>query len=550
MKKITLLFVLLAFGLTAMAQVTNEGEPRSWTMTQRALVTPVIMEPIDLEPYIAEDVINDAQKRGPWRFGVELDVDLGLDNAGVWDILPNGDAVWRINIISEGAKTLNFIFDRYVLPPGGKVYIYNDDRSALLGAYTDNLNNEEKMLGTWMVDGDNMWIEYFEPKAVRGQGELNIDQVVHGYRTQAQFIDTVSPKGLNDSGSCNHDVDCTVGSDWDVYKDDLKRAVALFNLGGGLCTGTLVNNTNNDRTPYFLSARHCLGGSPASWSFRFNWISPSPSCGTTTPSTSGSSNITSGATLLADNTTSDLLLARINGSLPDAWNLTWAGWNRSSTAIPDFTVGIHHPSGDIMKVCRDDESPFKATITFEAPNTRMWVISGSGFGGGDGWDIGVTEVGSSGSPLFDQDGLIIGMLSGGAAACSGTNDNNAYDVYGRFETAWDNGSLPSNSLKPWLDPDDTAGDTLETLSTTEFQFESNLSIFPNPANSLLNVVHFGSSELDYELYTMLGQVVQRGSFGAVNNELNVSALQNGVYFLKIVDNENNASLTKKIIVRH
>lgn len=204
-----------------------------------------------------------------------------------------------------------------------------------------------------------------------------------------------------------------------------------------------------------------------------------------------------------------------------------------------------------MKVCRDDEAPFKSAISFNGnPSTEMWVISGSGFGGGDGWDIGVTEGGSSGSPLFDQNGLIVGQLAGGSAACAGTNDNGGFDVYGRFDKSWDFGSSPTNSLKPWLDPDGDAGDTLETLSTNDFQFETNLSIFPNPANSLLNVVHFGSSSLDYELYTILGQVVKRGSFSAVNNELNVSDLQNGVYFLKIVDDENAASLTKKIIVRH
>jgi hypothetical protein len=551
MKKITLLLGLLALGFTSQAQVTNEGEPRSWTMSARSAVSPVEMEAIDFETVYAEDAAY-RKGDGPYRFGIELDVDLGLENAGVWDELPNGDGVWRINIVSEGAKTMNFIFDKYDLPAGAKVYLYNDDRTALLGAYTDNLNNEEKMLGTWMVDGDNIWIEYFEPKAVRGQGSLNISKVVHGYRSVQQFTDeVVTAKGLNDSGSCNHDVDCTVGADWDPLKEDLKRSVALFIIGGGVCSGALINNTANDREPYFLTANHCNGGTPATWSFRFNWRSPSPSCGTTTPSTSGSFNTTSGAERLAINSESDVMLVRLLGTLPDSWNLVWAGWNRSATAVPNYTVGIHHPSGDIMKVCRDDEAPFKSAISFNGnPSTEMWVISGSGFGGGDGWDIGVTEGGSSGSPLFDQNGLIVGQLAGGSAACAGTNDNGGFDVYGRFDKSWDFGSSPTNSLKPWLDPDGDAGDTLETLSTNDFQFETNLSIFPNPANSLLNVVHFGSSSLDYELYTILGQVVKRGSFSAVNNELNVSDLQNGVYFLKIVDDENAASLTKKIIVRH
>ena len=262
MKKITLLFVLLTLGFTVNAQVTNEGEPRSWTMSTRAATTPVNLEGIDLAALQAEDAVNDKLSGRPWRFGYEYSVNLGLQSSGVWDELPNGDGIWRLNIVSAGAKTLNFVFDRYLLPPGAKVYLYSDDRRSLLGAYTDIMNNEEKMLGTWMVDGDNIWIEYYEPKAVRGQGELNLAKVVHGYRSKAQLFDesAVQAKGLNDSGNCNHDVDCPVGADWDPFKEDLKRSVALQIMGGFVCTGSLINNTNNDRRLFYLTANHCDAG--------------------------------------------------------------------------------------------------------------------------------------------------------------------------------------------------------------------------------------------------------------------------------------------------
>ncbi len=550
MKKITLLIaVFLAFNFSQ-AQVTNEGEPASWSMDARSTTAPVIMPAINLESVTAEDAVNDLRMDRPWRFGIELEVNLGIANAGVWDVLPNGDGVWRLNIVSQGAKTMNFVFDQFKLPTGASVYLYSDDRSSLLGAYTNIMNNEEQLLGTWMIEGESIWIEYHEPKAVRGQGRLNVNKVVHGYRSKSET--DLLAKGLNDSGNCNHDVDCTVGSDFDPLKEDLKRGVALQIMGGFVCSGSLINNVNNDRAPYFLTANHCdTGTSPATWSWRFNWRSPSPSCGTTAASTTSAFNTTSGALKRATNSESDVMLLELTGSLPDSWNLVWAGWNRSATAIPNFTVGIHHPNGDIMKVCRDDESPFKGTISFNGnPSTEMWAISGSGFGGGDGWDIGVTEGGSSGSPLFDQDGLIVGQLAGGAAACAGTNDNGAFDVYGRFDKSWDFGSSPTNSLQPWLDPAGTAGDTLETLSTAEFQFEVNLEIFPNPASTLLNVVNFGGTDLEYSMHNILGQAVKAGTFNAVNNVVDVMDLENGVYFLKIVDNENNSSLTKKIVVRH
>lgn len=550
MKKFTLLCALMCL-MTISAQVTNEGTPESWELSSRSMVAPVIMPSLDMEAIKAEDEINDVRIDKPWRFGIELDVDLGLDNSGVWDELPNGDGIWRLNIVSRDAVTMNFIFDKYKLPAGASVYFYSDDRSSLLGAYTNNLNREDMLLGTWLVDGENIWIEYHEPKAVRGQGLLNLSKVIHGYRSQPQFVsEAEQSRGLNDSGSCNHDVDCPVGADFDPLKEDLKRSVALVIMSGFVCSGALINNINNDRTPYFLTANHCDAGPPSIWSFRFNWRSPSPSCGTTAGSTSGAFNTTSGADNLVTNSESDVRLLRLTGSLPLSWDLVWAGWNHSASAVPSYTVGIHHPSGDIMKVCRDDDAPIRGIINFNGnPTTEMWYISGAGGGGGNGWDIGVTEGGSSGSPLFNEDGHIVGQLAGGAAACSGTNDNGAFDVYGRFDKSWDFGSTSANSLKPWLDPTGAAGDFLGTLSTQEFQFEANLSIFPNPATTVLNVVNFAGTDLDYEVFSMLGQVIQRGTFGAVNNELNVMDLSEGIYFVKIVDEENEASITKKIVVR-
>ena len=61
------------------------------------------------------------------------------------------------------------------------------------------------------------------------------------------------------------------------------------------------------------------------------------------------------------------------------------------------------------------------------PELQVWYM--------DAWDEGVTEPGSSGSPLFDQNGRIIGQLYGGSAACQGTSAN-GYDYYGRLGVSW------------------------------------------------------------------------------------------------------------------
>ena len=226
--------------------------------------------------------------------------------------------------------------------------------------------------------------------------------------------------------------------------------------GAFICTGALINNTAEDKTPYFLSANHCYErtvgtANPANFSMRFNWISPNPVCAATTASTDAIDNFTiSSSTFRARNADSDVLLVEINNPIPVSWDVTYAGWDKTDTN-PSFEVGIHHPSGDIMKVSRDDDGATKTT----SDGTDVWLIGGTSAGSGNGWEIGVTEGGSSGSPLFDQNGRVIGQLFGGQAACSGTVTANL--------------STTDNAV---LDEIQTNGDNIQTkLDTIDSQID-------------------------------------------------------------------------------
>ncbi len=466
MKKLLLLCLVLCFAGTAIGQVTNEGTPKSWKLLSNPTVSSKVLPTFDMEAVRAEDAVNDVSANKPWRFGFMHSVDYGLQD-GTWDTLENGDRVWRIAIESPGALSLNFIFDEFYVPEGASVYLYSDDKKDLLGAYTSIQNQESGILGTWLVKGEKVWIEYFEPVSVQGQGRLHIAKATHGYRSSESFS---SNRALNDSGDCNLDVDCPIGDDWIELKDHNKKSVGILLSGGsGFCTGALVNNTANDGTPYFLTANHCFSN-PAAWSFRFGWISPNPVCATTANSTNGPTNMTiSGGTLRARNAGSDFCLVEINSDIPADWDRVWAGWDKSDN-FPEFQVGIHHPSGDVMKVCRDDNPATKEVNG--GPAAQTWEITGAGAG----WELGVTEPGSSGSPLFDQDGRIIGQLFGGAAACSGTNDNNAFDYYGRFAVSWD-GSSAATRLRDWLDPSGSDVDIQDSFPPLEtFELDGSLSI--------------------------------------------------------------------------
>ena len=558
MKKL-LLFFVFCYSTTLISQVTNEGKPASWGFTKKDGLTAISLPPIDIKKIKTEDDINDKLDAKPYRVGVVHKVNYGFDNAGVWTQLANGDRIWRILFSSKDAVHLSVNFDQFSLPQGSYIYLYNEDRTDLLGAYTFTANNDKNVLGTDFVNGDNLWIEYYEPKKVKGQGSLNISNVIHGYRMghtfQKGYYDSFQK--IEESGDCNHDVDCPIGADFEAERDLLKKSVARLSMGNGfICTGALINNTAQDKKPYFLTASHCFfdaddnPSDPALYSMRFNWISPDPACAAVTNSTNSSFNVTSGGSVLrARNEGSDVMLVELNGAIDPNWDVTYAGWDRTDTN-PTFEVSIHHPSGDIMKISRDDTGATKATSS----GADVWLIGGIGGGSGNGWELGVTEGGSSGGPLFDQNGRIIGQLFGGNAACSGTTDNDDFDVYGRFAISWDTGTTTSTQLKYWLAPtsvgtNPTTLDALENvLAVNDEYLEKNISIFPNPTSGFVQIkIREWTHDLDYEIYNILGQTLKTNRLQ--NNEiLDLTDLPSDIYFLKITELETNRILVKKIVL--
>ena len=187
MIRVRILFLFL-FTQIVYTQVTNTGEPLSWSIEMdNSTITQYSLPEFDMQEVKAEDAINDNLPM-PWRFGYMHSVDYGLNN-GEWHTLENGDRIWRLLITSRDALTLNFIFDDFYMPEGGYIYLYNDERTDLLGAYDSSQNQESGILGTWLVDGDTVWIEYYEPQEVAGQGRLHIAKATHGYRNAETYRD-------------------------------------------------------------------------------------------------------------------------------------------------------------------------------------------------------------------------------------------------------------------------------------------------------------------------------------------------------------------------
>lgn len=446
MKKIVLLIAAVSLAASSIyAQVSQGGQPVNWQQTELNLEFERLPE-LDMNAIAAEDQENDQYKEFGYRFGIERTADLTTVNSGVWTV-ENGRNVWRLGIHAPNAKAVSFVFTEFNLPKSAQLFIYDLEQTHFIGSFNYTNQQANGMLATSLVYGEDVIIELSVPEQQDLSSlSLNVGQIVHAYRgisSKFEELKSAARGPFGNSGSCNINVNCPEGDDWQVEK---KSVALIANGGSAICSGALINNTANDGHPYFLTANHCLGN-VGNWVFYFNH--ETSGC---TGNTGPTNQSVSGASIVASNAASDFGLLEINNgnAIPANFNAEWAGWDNSDNenAVTAAT-GIHHPSGDLKKISHDTDGPYHAN----QGGAAVWYI--------DEWEDGTTEGGSSGSPLFNQDHRIIGQLYGGAASCQ--NQNGA-DWYGRLGVSWD-GNNSSSRLRDWLDPQNTGVTTLDGYPT-------------------------------------------------------------------------------------
>ena len=371
-------------------------------------------------------------------------VALSPASSGRWQLLADGRQIWRVQVRVPGATDLHLGFEKGSLASGASLWVIGSD-DYYEGPYT-----AQDSLPLWipMVPGDSALIEIQLPANTRISADLlTLTDVGAGFRDQ--FGKIGQP---NASGACNVNVVCPLGQ---PYTNEV-RALAYYEFRADddgntyICTATLLNDVPADRKNYVLTAAHCMASQTEASSMRLYWNYRSTDCATTT-GWSFAQNQT-GANLRASRADADFSLVELNQAPDPAWNLFHAGWDATNIA-PSSSIGLHHPRGDVAKV---DSSR-------QAPRTIYNCIGTGGTSSNTHWltgpyDQGTTEGGSSGSglwiPASDASGngrRLIGVLSGGNAACSGSSPDNGTDCYGKFSAAWD-GASPSTRLRDWLDP--------------------------------------------------------------------------------------------------
>ena len=399
------------FAPVGSAQVRQSARPISERISlPREVPTATLPRP-DIESLAREDL---QRGFGPFRYGAVIETDQGLEHTGRWDRVPaEGAFVWRLRISSPGAHSLGIVFGEYDIPAGGQVFLYDDGGTHVLGAYTEANSKSNGMLAIEPVAGDALTIEYVQAAWVSQTPRLRVRQVVHDYRDL--FHSDFWRSGSNQSGQCFVDVNCPEGAPY----QDIKRSVVRALSGGMGCSASILNNTANDGTPYMLTANHCGSFTNAVVVFNFEL----PGCGSGVAPTS---QTVSGATLLANNSLYDSQLYLLSSAPPASYNPYYAGWYRVSSLPPPPGVSISHPQSLPKKIAIDDSGAVLSG--------QYWRVS---------WDVGMVHGGSSGSPLFNGLGQVLGP------ACCVTNFicGSQTTLYGRFDGFWNN-----ENIVQYLDP--------------------------------------------------------------------------------------------------
>jgi PKD repeat protein len=462
-------------GSVAFAQLSEGGTPYSFThnVQQKSSLPAINLMKPDVEALSTMDAVNDALGK-PNRVGFNIPVNYNVNNSGTWETTPDGGHLWRLRLHADDALALSLYYHNFFIPAGGKVYIYNEYENHVIGAFTSAYNFENTIRATQMIQGSTMTIEYYAPIGTVGMPIIEIKEVVYFYRGVEDFLKPIvdeatggnAPANLLKAQSCQVDVVCTPESTG--WQDQINSVVHYtFSQGGGtyVCSASMVNNTNQDCTPYILSAWHCgepnAGSNIGTWVWYWNYqkttCAPNnngtnPSKGTQTmtggtvraSSGNGTLNNPPGSNQLAG---SDFYLVELSSQPPVAYNAYYAGWDRTNTAATSGK-GIHHPAGSAKKISTYTSTLVSASYNGGPANTHwrvVWAATTNGHG--------VTEGGSSGSPIFDQNGRVVGQLSGGSSYCNATTSP---DLYGKMFTNWDlNGTTNSSRLRPWLDPANT-----------------------------------------------------------------------------------------------
>lgn len=431
-----LLYILFGFA------VFGQLNPSQLTDLQPSVVnfeSPVL--PVSLDREVKGD--------GPYIFGETVTLNVTKEAFEQYTLAPDGRYILSFHLKNSDAKSLNLLLENVSLQPGEEILVYNPKQPSYNLLYGQRNISKNKTLTTLPIAGNELMLVLALNN--KRKNAFDFGHVVYGYKSTGAF---------GDSGSCNVNANCPDAND---FRDQQKAVALILNAAGnGHCTGTLVNNSSNDGTPYLITAGHCIPANRnnlQNWTFAFGFESPNCTNQNATPV-----SFTGAELKVFDSYFDAALLLMDQRPQDNGADVYYAGWDLN-VAAPSSARVFHHPSGDIKKFSVDNGGIVKDHYLGNVNDFKAWKVI---------WDKGTTEGGSSGSALLNQNGHIVGTLTGGKASCSSTNEADYYAAINDYFTYCPNDSM--DSYAPWLDPALSRSNSLNGLDPKDQRLPYDLSI--------------------------------------------------------------------------
>lgn len=439
-------WVLLLAPAPSQAQRSASGTPYGLHVRLGAALPTVTVAP-SRPAWRATAPSADSVRLLPDVYGSESAFHLDVKRTGTAHRLPDGGTLWRVRVRAPAARALRFTYDRFRLPPGATLFVYDPDGQVVRGAFTARNMLPHGGFATDFTPGNTAILEYYEPPAPAFPGRIRVNAVVQ--RRQARPAipplsnDDYHPTAL----SCSINTACPEAQPW----SEVARATVRIDRGGSTCSGVLLNNTAEDFSPYILTAHHC--GSPAvgdtlDWVVTFNYASAACPLPETQPPMRSMVGVVVRAA--QSGWREDYALLELLNPIPPSYAPYYAGWSIENTT-PASSASLGHPRGDIRKIAFENDPLLDLG--------ERWVAT---------FDRGTIESGSSGSPLFDEHQRVVGHVRGAWSIdleqCSGPggDDNAATIVFPKLAHIWAAGAA-GEQVRDFLDPGGTGTTVLDGL---------------------------------------------------------------------------------------
>jgi uncharacterized protein (TIGR03437 family) len=415
------------------------------------------------------------QRSVPWT---------ALTNTAI-SMSPDGRAILTTVLQSPGAARIRLHFRDFNAGPG-EVWVFASGAQTAVGPYVGSGINEDGDFWAGAVEGDTVTVAYLAaPGRAATRFPFTIDAISHLWPADA-------PSVSDPAASCSLDVTC--------YPDYKSAAAAIVQYqfiaddGSGeyTCSGAMINTRSRSLQPYLLTAHHCISSNSEAKTIQAFFLYQTDVCNGPAPRLSSAPTVLGGQYLAGESIANGDFALVLLSDVPGG--VTFLGWNNTLDAEA-AVEGLHHPRGSYTRISfgrRGGDADFAIGAEI-APASRYYRVN---------WTAGLTEPGSSGSPLVNANGEIVGTLTAAAAPPAGQPvcATQPFSLYGRFSNAY-------AAIRPYLE---------DGLSVTATQSRVSIAVTPDP-------IYQQAPDADGNQWAFTLHLAETGGFAATITGLKIDS---------------------------